>query len=97
MTDFNVCGVLVMVAPDLANTVAETLQAMDGVEVHANENSRLVVTVEGPNDREFANVITDFASIKGVLSTSLCYHEIETETVPEVSFHNNAAPSQESL
>ena len=80
MNDFNVCGVLVMVNPKSSQTVEDTLKKMEGVEVHANEKGKLVVTVEGPNDRDFANRISDFANIKGVLSTSLVYHEIETDT-----------------
>ncbi len=80
MNDFNVCGVLVMVAPKSSQDVEATLNNMDGVEVHANEEGKLVVTVEGPNNRDFANRIADFSNIKGVLSTSLVYHEIETDT-----------------
>ena len=80
MNDFNVCGVLVMVDPPSGPSVEATLNNMDGVEVHANEKGKLVVTVEGPNDRDFANRISDFSNIKGVLSTSLVYHEIETGT-----------------
>ena len=78
MSEFNICGVLVMATPDSSQLVASELEKQEGVEVHANENGKLVVTVEGQNNRDFANRISDFSNIKGVLSTSLVYHEIET-------------------
>ena len=78
MSDYNVCGVLVMAAPESGPVVEAALNNIEGVEVHANNNGKLVVTVEGPNNRDFANKISDFSNIKGVLSTSLVYHEIET-------------------
>jgi nitrate reductase NapD len=77
MSDYNVCGVLVMARPDSADKVSATLNDMHGVEVHANNHGKLVVTVEGPNDRDFANRIQNFSNIPGVLSMSLVYHEIE--------------------
>ena len=95
MSDYNVCGVLVMVAPSSAAIVEQTLNGMEGVEVHANHNSRLVVTVEGPNNRDFANRINSFADIKGVLSTSLVYHEIETEAVSQEASNDSVPPAQE--
>ena len=78
MNNYNVCGVLVMALPESGAVVEMALNEIEGVEVHANENGKLVVTVEGPNNRDFANKISDFSNIKGVLSTSLVYHEIET-------------------
>jgi nitrate reductase NapD len=79
MNDFNVCGVLIMVDPSTSPKVEASLNQMEGVEVHANQKGKLVVTVEGPNTRDFANKIADFSNIKGVLSTSLVYHEIDTD------------------
>ena len=95
MSEYNICGVLVMTNPNLGEVVEDALNKMDGVEVHARENGgKLVVTVEGPHGRECANMITDFADIKGVVSTSLVYHEIESDGE---SSESNAIPSQEKL
>lgn len=85
MSDFNVCGVLVMAAPESGPVVEMTLNKIEGVEVHANNNGKLVVTVEGPNTRDFANKISDFSNIEGVLSTSLVYHEIENHEPTTIS------------
>ena len=95
MSEFNVCGVLVMASPKSSAVVETTLNAMDGVQVHANENGKLVVTVEGPNNRDFINQINDFANIKGVLSTSLVYHEIQSEDVSTNYLNATAVTGQE--
>jgi nitrate reductase NapD len=79
MSEFNVCGVLVMAAPKSAKDVESKLNSIEGVEVHHNENGKLVVTIEGPHNREFANTMSSFSDIKGVLSTSLVYHEIDSQ------------------
>lgn len=83
MSEYNICGVLVMTNPEKGASVEDALNAIEGVEVHARENGgKLVVTVEGPHSREVANLISDFSSISGVVSTSLVYHEIDGAEVP---------------
>lgn len=80
MSDYNVCGVLVMARPEKGVIVEQALNELDGVEVHARgDDGKLVVTVEGILGRETADAITQLNDIDGVVSTSLVYHEIETE------------------
>lgn len=84
MSEYNICGVLVMTNPNMGAIVEDTLNQIDGVEVHAREHGgKLVVTVEGPHSRECANLISDFSTIKGVVSTSLVYHEIDADEAPQ--------------
>ena len=87
MSEYNICGVLVMTNPDMGEIVETTLNEIEAVEVHARQNGgKLVVTVEGPLGRECANTITSFSDIKGVVSTSLVYHEIDSdEESPETT------------
>jgi len=81
MSEYNVCGVLVMARPECLPRVEQDLEALPGVEVHARgEGGKLVVTVEGPFGRECADTITQMALVDGVVSTSLVYHEIDTES-----------------
>ena len=49
-----------------------------GVEVHgANEDGRLVVTVEQPGEKGLSDVLDQMQSMPGILSTSLIYHQFE--------------------
>ena len=69
-----------MASPKKGAIVEQSLNDLNGVEVHARgDDGRMVVTVEGPLSRECANMITDMNDIDGVISTSLVYHEIDTE------------------
>ena len=80
MKEYNVCGVLVMVRPENSSNISQAMNALDGVEVHAqNPDGRLVVTVEGALGRECADTLSHLAGMDGVISTSLIYHEIDTE------------------
>lgn len=86
MSEYNVCGVLVMTRPEKGAVVEQALNEMEGVEVHARgDDGRLVVTVEGTQGHLLADTITGLAGIEGVISTSLVYHEIDTEEFPQES------------
>jgi len=83
MSEYHVCGVLLMSRPEQAARVVQALRGMDGVELHANEGGRMVVTIEGSEYRQCADMITELATLDGVASSSLVYHHIDTESVPE--------------
>lgn len=74
MSEYSVCGVLVMARPENSLGVERALNALEGVEVHARaDNGRLVVIVEGSH--RCTETIIGLTDIDGVLSTSLVYHE----------------------
>jgi len=79
MNEYHVCGVLLMSRPENTAMVEKALGDMPGVELHANEGGRMVVTVEGDEYRRCADTITELATLDGVASSSLVYHQIENE------------------
>lgn len=85
MSEYHVCGVLLMSRPEYNAIVEQALARMPGVELHANDGGRMVVTVEGTEYRHCADTITELATLKGVASSSLVYHQIDTEELPEES------------
>jgi len=78
MSEYHICGVLVMTRPEQAPRVEQALSTMPGVELHANDAGRMVVTVEGDAYQGCADTITALGSIEGVASSSLVYHQIES-------------------
>ncbi|MCP5153385.1 MAG: chaperone NapD [Ectothiorhodospiraceae bacterium] len=71
----NICGVLVHARAEQAAEVARDLALMPGVEVHAREGGRLVVTVEEtPDAPRAADSLSAMHSVRGVLAASLVYH-----------------------
>jgi len=83
MNEYHICGVLLMSRPEHAAMVAAALGDMPGVELHANEGGRMVVTVEADEYRHCADTITELSTMDGVASSSLVYHQIENEDSPE--------------
>lgn len=76
---FDITGVVVRAVPDQTVSVADSLNALKGVEVHAvGDEGNLVVTVEELHGEKFAlKTIETINSMPGVLSTSLVYHHSE--------------------
>lgn len=83
MNEYHVCGVLLMSRPEQAPVVEQALRGLPGVELHANDAGRMVVTVEGTEYGACADVISQLATLDGVASSSLVYHQIDTESQPE--------------
>ncbi len=74
----NISGVLVRAFPENIDAVTQALLRLDGVEVHgANEDGRMVVTVERETERQFADLLVQMHDVPGVLSASMIYHQFE--------------------
>lgn len=52
---------------------------MPGVEVHAGEGSRLVVTIEGPTSGMLGETLTRMSLIDGVISANMVFEHIEED------------------
>ncbi len=73
----NISGVIVYAAPNQADKVEKSLVAINGVEVHAAENSKLVVTVEHKNINALADQVMKFQDLAGVMSVAMVYQHNE--------------------
>ena len=69
MNEYHICGVLLMSRPEHSAMVEKALAEMPGVELHANEGGRMVVTVEGDAYRRCADTITELSTMDGVASS----------------------------
>ncbi len=78
---FDISGLVVRSQPENAHQVAEQLEQLKGVEVHAiGEEGNLVVTIEEVDGEKLAvDTITRISNVPGVISTSLIYHHSEDE------------------
>ncbi|WP_428641042.1 chaperone NapD [Roseibium sp.] len=74
----NICGCLVHATAEKADTVRDSVEAMEGVEVHAaSEDGRLVVVVEDTDTATASEQIMAIHQIPGVISVTLTYHHFE--------------------
>lgn len=78
----NISGVIVYAAPEQSELVVKGLNAIEGVEVHAAENGKLVVTVEHENINSLADQVMQFQDMSGVMSVAMVYqHNEDLETL----------------
>ena len=95
----NISGVLIHVKAEKMDSVSNELNAMDGVEVHAAENGKLVVTAEHEKLNALADLVMSFQHVKGVMSVAMVYHESdddEKEDIEEVLAEVGLACTTES-
>lgn len=86
MTDgeYHVASFVVSVQPRHASEAARCINSMAGLEVHAEERGKLVVTAEAGNVRELAELAMSLESMEYAIAVAPVYHEYagagDTET-----------------
>ncbi|KAF0190937.1 MAG: periplasmic nitrate reductase NapD [Gammaproteobacteria bacterium] len=79
-----VSGVLIHVRPADAARVGASLAALPGVEVHTpGDDGRMVVTIEGDNDRDVSDMFVRLHDIQGVVAVTLAWHHSERSEEPD--------------
>ena len=76
---YHVSSAVVVALPARREEIAGHLAAMVGVEVHAGEGSRLVVTIEGPTSGMLGETLSRISRIEGVISASMVFEHIEED------------------
>ena len=83
MTEYHVCGVLLICRSEQAAAVEQRLLGLAGVELHASAGGRLVVTLEGPFYGYCADLMARLAALAGVSASSLIYYQVDNESPQE--------------
>jgi periplasmic nitrate reductase NapD len=89
--ELHIASLLVHFQPSMREAVRTAILAMEGTEIHLAQESKLVVTVEGPHEGFIADRMTAMHLRDGVLSAVLVFHQVEpvqTETA-----EHEAAPA----
>ena len=74
----NISGVLVATMPENIERLTSELVTLAGVEVHgANEQGKMVVTVETEHEGQMADTVVAIQNLRGVLSAAMIYHHNE--------------------
>lgn len=75
----NISSAIVNASPGAAGAVRAAIGALAGVEIHAADDARLIVTIEADDDRATADIFESLGRIAGVLSVSMVYHQVEPD------------------
>jgi nitrate reductase NapD len=75
-----ISSAVIIALPAKIASVQATLAAMPGVEIHACEGSRIVVTIEGPTSGSLGERLGQMTLIDGVLAANMVYEHAEEVT-----------------
>lgn len=82
----NISSAIIHARPGHAEAVQRSLACLAGVEIHAvSDEGKLIVTIETPDDRETADTFEAISRMDHVMSTSMVYHQTESDPEYEVS------------
>jgi periplasmic nitrate reductase NapD len=81
----NISSAIVHARPGHAAEVQGALAAIAGVEIHAvSDEGKLIITIESPGDRETADTFEAISQMDHVMSTSMVYHQTESDPEKEI-------------
>jgi nitrate reductase NapD len=85
-SEYHVSSFVVRVRPQDGRFVSSIIASIAGLEVHAEEDGKLIVTAEAGNVRELADLSRVLEETEKVVSVAPIYHEFssdEESTAPE--------------
>lgn len=75
----SVCGVMVFILPERREEVEAKMLEIEGLEIHgANEDGKLVVTIETDSYKKTGDAVTQLQRLDNILSISMIYQHAES-------------------
>ena len=74
----HISSAVVTVLPPRREDVLARLAAMDGVEVHHQSASKIVIVLEGPESGVLGARLAEIAMLDGVISANMVFEQAET-------------------
>lgn len=72
----HISSAVVMVVPGRAREVEAELLHLPGVEIHAGEESRLVITLEGESSGALGEMLARIAGLRGVIAANMVFEHV---------------------
>jgi nitrate reductase NapD len=90
-SEYHVASYVVRTRPEDAAWIAEQINCVPGLEVHASEQGKLIVTAEAESTRQLAELGGALELMDAVLQVSPVYHEFTQEQAPEQAATTSAS------
>lgn len=74
---WHVSSAVVTVAEGAWQEVRRLAEALDGVEVHGGDDTRLIVTIEGTSTGQLGDKLTEINLMDGVLAANMVFEHAE--------------------
>ena len=72
---WHVSSAVVSVRPDLAETVVQRIEAMQGTEIRGRNDSRIVVVMEGRSAGELGDRLVAIGCLDGVVAANMVFEQ----------------------
>ncbi len=76
---WHISSAVVAIKPGHEAAVREALAGLGGVEIHAAEGARIIVTIEGRSSGELGDRLTTIALMDGVIAANMVFEHSEEE------------------
>jgi periplasmic nitrate reductase NapD len=76
-SEAHVSSLVVHVRPEKAPAVRAEMARMPGVEVHAEEAGKIIITLETDTEADIVARLNDISLLDGVMSATLVFHHFE--------------------
>ena len=77
--EYHVSSAVVVALPARREEIGKTLAAFPGVEVHASDGNRIVVTIEGPTSGFLGETLINISLMDGVIAANMVFEHIEED------------------
>ncbi|HDK38179.1 MAG TPA: hypothetical protein ENG92_04100 [Thiolapillus brandeum] len=85
-----ICSLVVQAKPQYVDAVVESLNTMEGVEIHAHdEYGKMVVSIDHPSREYCSKAMTEMTYLNGVMSTSLVFEYQEDLDLDQTNITQN--------
>lgn len=74
---WHVSSAVVIVDPNDWKEVLSRVEALDGVEVHGGDTSRMIITIEGHSTGHLGDRLTEINLMPGVLAANMVFEHVE--------------------
>jgi nitrate reductase NapD len=75
----HISSAVVVAFPEHREELSQRLAEIAGVEVHAGEGSRIVLTIEGPSSGMLGEMLIRIAAMDGVISANMVFEHFDEE------------------
>jgi nitrate reductase NapD len=75
----HISSAVVLAHPEQRADVSGRLAGMRGVEVHASDGSRIVITIEGPTSGMLGETLATISTMDGVLAANMVFEHAEDQ------------------
>ena len=75
----SISSAVVLAHPEQRADLSERLAGMRGVEVHASEGSRIIITIEGSTSGMLGETLTTISTMDGVLAANMVFEHAEDQ------------------